>query len=71
MPSLVWLEQVAPGRFEKHTLEVGRFHVTLDVADYDHDGDPDIVVGNFRSATGPLVEVWENLTRRPEEGSRR
>lgn len=64
MPSLVWLEQVSPGRFEKHTLELGQYHVSLDIADYDHDGDPDIVVGNFRAATGPAVEVWENLTRK-------
>lgn len=64
MPSLVWLEQTSPGRFERHTLEQGGHHVTLDVADYDRDGDPDIVVGNFRTPGRPWVEVWENLTKK-------
>jgi hypothetical protein len=64
MPSLVWLEQTSPGRFERHTLEQGGHHVALDVADYDHDGDPDIVVGHFRTAGGPWVEVWENVTKK-------
>jgi hypothetical protein len=64
IPSLVWLEQVSPGRFERHTLEVGGRHVSLDVGDPDHDGDPDIVVGHLSSGPGPWVEVWENLTRK-------
>ena len=62
LPSLVWLEQVAPGRFERRTLEVGGRHVSVDAADYDHDGDVDLVVGNFLTDTDSWVEVWENLT---------
>lgn len=60
-PSLVWLEQTSPGVFARHTLERGGRHVTLDVGDYDRDGDADIVVGNFRTGEGPWLEVWENL----------
>jgi cytochrome c553 len=64
LPALVWLEQVKPGIFEPHTLEKGLpQHATLDVADFDRDGDADIVVGNF--SFGPpilsYVDVWENF----------
>jgi FG-GAP-like repeat len=60
LPSLVWLEQTGPGRFARHTLERGGRHVSLDVADYDADGDIDIAVGNFRSAGPAWLEIWEN-----------
>ena len=62
LPSLVWLEQTSRGHFERHTLEVGGRHVSFDAADYDHDGDTDLVVGNFGIESEAWVEVWENLT---------
>jgi hypothetical protein len=58
--SLVWLEQTQPGRFERHTLERAGHHVSLDVGDYDGDGDVDLVVGNFRGPGPGSLEVWEN-----------
>ena len=61
LASLVWLEQEKPGQWKRHTLEQGAHHLTLDVADYDKDGDMDIVVGDFAIEGAPFVEVWENL----------
>ena len=60
LASLVWLEQTEKGRFSRHTLETGGHHVTLDAADYDGDRDVDLVVGTFRTAGAPAIELWEN-----------
>jgi hypothetical protein len=49
LPSIVCLEQTEPGVFIRHTLETGfPYHATLEVADFDEDGDLDL-------ATGPHV----------------
>lgn len=70
LPSIVWLEQTSPGRFVRHTLERGSpRHATLDAADYDKDGDIDLLIGNMvGSAAAPAwVELWENLTPSPRQ----
>jgi hypothetical protein len=54
--------------FERRTLEAGApRHASLDLADYDADGDLDIVVGNFviQSTAPAWVDVWENTRREP------
>jgi hypothetical protein len=70
-----WIEQGPAGEFQLHELKKGTpSHVTLDLGDYDGDGDVDVVLGNFvgftfgKTDTGfttdTWVEVWENQTPR-------
>ncbi len=69
--SLIWLEQTEPGEFARFSLESGNgHHMCLDVADYDGDGDMDIVTGNATfhpERPGPplpdWISVFENVSR--------
>jgi hypothetical protein len=68
LPSLVWLEQVKPGRFEKRTLEVGNpTHATLAAGDLDGDGDADVVTGTLAviGKSETWLDVWENQAAKP------
>jgi hypothetical protein len=73
-----WIEQVQPWQFRLHSLKKDiPSHVTLDLADFDGDGDVDLVTGNFvgftfgKTDTGfttdTWVELWENQTPRRKQ----
>jgi hypothetical protein len=68
MTSLGWLEQTKPGVFVRHAIEQGQLsHATLDVADADGDGVPDLLAGNLvgftfaRTDTGFRADGWVDL----------
>ncbi|HAL12802.1 MAG TPA: hypothetical protein DCP67_03230 [Planctomycetaceae bacterium] len=66
LDSIIWLEQTAPGEFKSWSLETGNCnHATLDLADFDRDGDIDIAVGQFQTSANPVrtdVTIWWNNT---------
>lgn len=68
LPALVWLEQVKPGVFARHTISKGfPRHAALDVGDIDGDGDLDLAVGYFYMGpklSDAWVDLWINQTDR-------
>ena len=66
LASIVCLEQTEPGVFVRHTLQTGSpKYATLELADFDSDGDLDFAVGpgphvaNTPQQT-PWLAVWRN-----------
>jgi hypothetical protein len=77
LDAIVVLEQVAPRRFVRHSLEtVTCDHATCDLGDFDADGKIDFVTGNFliRGGDGSMGEpstpesiiLLRNLGRVPQ-----
>jgi hypothetical protein len=47
LPSVICLEQTAPGKFARHTLEAGfPRNPAIEMADFDGDGDLDFAIGS-------------------------
>ncbi len=65
--SLLWIEQRSKTEFVRHTLERSRRgHMAMEVHDFDHDGRPDIAVGNFvnhAQESREWIRVWWNQRR--------
>ena len=67
LDSLIWLEQREPGTFVRHAIETANcVHATLELADFDGDGDLDIATGSFRdrgSSDQNSATLWWNEPR--------
>jgi hypothetical protein len=66
LDSVVILEQTAPGRFARHTLEsVSCDHVTCAAGNVFGTGRADLVIGNFwLDKPAPSLTVWKNLGKK-------
>jgi hypothetical protein len=62
--SVVWFEQQNDRKFVRHNLDLSTAqHATLEVGDFDGDGDSDIAVGEFETrsvATPGVCTIWWN-----------
>jgi hypothetical protein len=71
LDAVVYLEQVTPGRFVRHSLETATCdHVTCVAGDLFGRGQADLVTGNFATAAGdPAITIWKNLRGSPSKNS--
>ena len=77
VPSLAWLEQVAPGEFQPHVLETnGCTHASVATVDVDGDGAVEVITGHMTLEgitqravdLGPDVgrlSVWKQVSQQP------
>ena len=62
---LLWFEQKSPTQWNRHIITVDLMGqgFSMDVADFDNDGDPDIVVGEHRGNPNNRVIIFENKNK--------
>jgi len=71
LESLIWLEQTARGSFARHSIEIHHCdYPTLDVGDFDADGDLDIAVGGYALDPEKLgtVKYWTSIFENLKNG---
>jgi hypothetical protein len=75
LDAVILLEQTAPGKFVRHSLEtVTCDHVCCALGAWDGDGQVHLVTGNFRMADqdtlASSLTLWKNLTPRKSKAKR-
>ncbi|MEE9445089.1 MAG: VCBS repeat-containing protein [Cocleimonas sp.] len=62
---LLWFEQKSPTQWDRHIItdDLMGQGFSMDVADFDKDGDPDIVVGEHRGNPNNRVIIFENKNK--------
>ncbi len=67
--SLIWLEQISPGKYERHLLESSSTgHLALCAGDFDGDGDTDLAAGECSGTC--WITVWWNEGRATVSGQK-
>jgi hypothetical protein len=58
--SFIYFEQISPFNYKAHAIPISKYGrwMTMQVADYNHDGKPDIILGNY--STGFIFQLGLN-----------
>ena len=59
--TLVWHEQIAGNVFVDHAIELGRYYRWATLADFNGDGDLDVVAGGYNYSVPTTLDLFENL----------
>ena len=59
--TLVWHEQIAGNFFVDHAIELGHYYRWATLADFNGDGDLDVVAGGYNYSVPATLDLFENL----------